>query len=244
MSKQQHDHRPEASHVLWDGRVADLQREAGLGAAFRASVLERVARALDRDPQQIVDLGAGIGTDVTALAVRFPTARVTALDVSDPLLEQVAAAARAAGVEDRVDTRNVDLNRDWAPEFAQGVDLAWAALSLHHLDDPASALRQVFAALRPGGVFALIELRGAVRPAPSDLGTGVAGLADRVAAALSAPAEYADIDWATLLEEAGFTSVSRSDHDVIADGSTPDGAEYLDRQLRTLLDRLAPGFVE
>lgn len=224
--------------------VEILERESRLSAPVREAALAAVAMALHDELRQIVDLGSGVGADAVMLAERFPTAEVHALDLSSVLLERVRAAAEAAGVQDRVGVHCIDLDDDWPPAIPQGVDLFWASLALHHVDDPARALRQVFTALRPGGVLVLTELRGEVRLAPADLGTGMEGLADRIAPALSAPAQYLSIDWLSLLAEAGFTSASHSEHDVTVDASTPDGAAFLQLRLGALRERAADDLPE
>jgi thioredoxin reductase (NADPH) len=179
-----HDHHPahEPWHDLPDGFADKLELVSRLNAPVRDAVLDRAALALGSAPGLIIDLGSGTGADAIALAERFPTARVHALDVSAELLDRVTSAAAAAGVADRIDSHLVDLNSDWTAVIPRVVDLAWASLSLHHLTDPAGTLRRVLASLKPGGVFALTELTGEERHAP---------------------------DWSTLLTEAGFASVER-----------------------------------
>lgn len=157
-----HTHRP--SHEPWEnlptGFAEHLEIEARLSAPIRSAALERAITALDAVPTNIVDLGSGTGADAVALAQRFPSARVHAIDVSTELLDRVTSSAAAAGVVDRIDRHLADLNSEWSAEIPQRVDLAWASLSLHHVDDPRAVLRRVFASLRPGGVFVLTELSG------------------------------------------------------------------------------------
>ncbi|SCF80628.1 Methyltransferase domain-containing protein, partial [Streptomyces sp. Ncost-T6T-2b] len=49
-------------------------------------------------------------------------------------------------------------------------DLVWASASLHHLDDPATALVGIRAALRPGGLLAVAEVDGMPSFLPVDGG--------------------------------------------------------------------------
>lgn len=181
-----HDHAHELWHQLPDGVAERLEQESRLNAPMRDAILEKVVGALDPPPQQIIDLGSGTGADVVALAMRFPTARVHALDVSEKLLDHVVFAAAEAGVAERVEPHLVDLNHDWTAATPGGADLAWASLSFHHLSDPAATLRRVLASLKHGGVFVLTELTGEERHTP---------------------------DWSSLLNEVGFVSVARHDHE-------------------------------
>jgi SAM-dependent methyltransferase len=166
-----------------------------------------------------------------ALAQRFPTARVHALDVSEELLAHVRDAAAEAEVADRVEARRVDLNEDWPAELPSDVDLVWAALSLHHLDDPATALRRAYSVLRPGGVLVLTELAGEPRFAPVDLGSGLTALHERIQAARAAHG-HARTDWPELLVDAGFSPAEQHDHELIVDATTAEGAQYLEHRLR------------
>lgn len=86
----------------------------------------------------------------------------------------------------------------------------------------------------------LTEFAGPVRPEPADLGTHLDDFATRIAPALSAPAEYLGIDWQTLLDEAGFTTVAHFERDFVVDTSTDDGISYLERTLRNVREQVAP----
>ncbi|MFC5434482.1 FAD-dependent oxidoreductase [Microbacterium suwonense] len=220
------------------GFAEHLELEARLSTSLRNSSLERAQAALDTPPAHVVDLGSGVGADAVALAQRFPTARVHALDVSDELLACVRAAATTAQVADRVDAHRVDLNDDWTVEIPDGADLVWAALSVHHLDNPAKALRRAYSALRPGGVLVLAELAAAPSLDPDDLGSGRAGLRERILDDRPGPG-YAGADWAELLADAGFVPSEQREQELVVDASTSDGARYLEHQVRSHRDHLA-----
>jgi thioredoxin reductase/SAM-dependent methyltransferase len=218
-------------HDLPEGFAEHLELESRLSASLRNASIDRTHAALDAPPARIVDLGSGVGADAVQLARRFPTARVHALDVSDELLARVRSAAVEAQVADRVEARRVDLNDDWSAELPRDVDLVWAALSLHHLENPAAALRRAYSALRPGGVLVLTELAGEPRFEPDDLGSGLTGLRGRIQVARAAHG-YARTDWPELLVDAGFARPVQYDHELIVDATTADGARYLEHRLR------------
>jgi ubiquinone/menaquinone biosynthesis C-methylase UbiE len=91
------------------------------------------------DPR-VLEIGCGTGTFSAALAPAFP--RLTAIDVSDVLLE--VARKRFPGV----DFRNEDMHRT---SFENSTfDLIVGCSVLHHLDWDA-ALREIVRILRPGG---------------------------------------------------------------------------------------------
>ncbi|WP_166784076.1 class I SAM-dependent methyltransferase [Cryobacterium suzukii] len=222
-----HGPAPENDSVLPE--LLDL--DAALGAPVLAAALDAAYTALNAAPRSIVDLGAGTGTGSIALATRFPDARVHSLDASVQMLERLAVTAATTGVADRVETHLVDLDGDWPDVVPRGVDLAWAALSLHHVTDPARVLRQVFDVLRPGGVLIVTEFTDVTTYDPADLGTGRDGLGDRVVSALAAHGYPVTAEWMTALTAAGFAPVQRTAAALTASAQTSDGARYLELNL-------------
>ncbi|PZG29301.1 SAM-dependent methyltransferase [Spongiactinospora gelatinilytica] len=156
--------------------------------------------------RRILDVGSGTGTGSFALLRHFADAEVIALDKEPHLLAHLRDKARDLGRADRVRTVAADLDATW-PAVGE-VDLVWASASLHHMADPAHALRQAYAALRHGGLLAVVERDGPPRLLPDDLGVGRPGLEARCRAALdrrhNETMPYRGADWAPLLTAAGF----------------------------------------
>lgn len=203
------------------------------------AALDEAAAALKTEPSFIIDLGAGTGAGTIALASRFPDAQVHCIDISAELLERLDAATAAAGVADRIQAHLADLDGDWSAGLPGKADLVWAALSLHHVSDPAQVLRQAFEVLRPGGVLVVTEMIGASRFEPGDLGSGRDGLGDRLAAALAEHGQPVTVDWSAVLDEAGFAPIRYRESALIVSASTDEGAPYLARQVRSHRERLA-----
>ena len=222
-------HGPAAEHSEALAELLDL--DGVLGAPVLSAALENAADALPQPPLTIVDLGAGTGTGTLALATRFPDATIHSLDASADMLDRLTTAASAAGVADRVMTHLVDLDGDWPAVVPRGIDVAWAALSLHHVTDPSRVLRQAFDALRPGGVLIVLEFTGATAYAPDDLGTEREGLAQRVVHELAGQGYPVTAEWTAALTETGFAPVSRHTSTFSASATTPHGARYLELQL-------------
>lgn len=107
----------------------------------------RSGRALA--PMEVLDLGAGTGLFSAMVMGRLPQARFHLIDVSDAMLAEARRRfAAAANVSFEVrDYTEGSLGGPW--------DLVISALSIHHLEDRAkrSVLKQIFTALRPGGLF-------------------------------------------------------------------------------------------
>lgn len=221
-----------------------LDLDALFGAPVLAQAMDEASHAMITEPRTIVDLGAGTGTGTVALAHRFPGARIHSIDASVGMLDRLREAARDAGVAANVEAHLADLDDDWIADLPDGIDLAWAALSLHHVGDPARLLRQVFDALRPGGALVVIEMTGETTYEPADLDTERSRLGERVVNTLAERGYPVVADWTRALESAGFAPIARSEATLTASTDTPDGARYLGLQLgfnRTLLgDGLEP----
>ena len=216
--------------------LLDLDGEVLHG--YLEEVVDWVAAATGPEIGRVVDLGAGTGTGTVALARRFPSAEVVAVDASEGMLARLDEAARTAGVAGRVRTVAADLDGAWPGGV--DLDLAWAALSLHHVADPARLLGQVHEALRPGGVLAVTEMVSATRYLPNDLGIGRPGLEARCEAALDAQPMPFDRypSWDATLDAAGFTRVERRDFSVTPSRPEPATGRYARAALARLRSRL------
>ncbi len=112
--------------------------------------------------REVVELCCGGGDLARLLLERLPGVRLRALDGSPTMLAetQVTCAAYAA----RLELQAFDLAAtDWRA-FPAAPDAICSSLAVHHLDGPEkrALFQDLFAALRPGGIFVLADL---IRPA-------------------------------------------------------------------------------
>jgi SAM-dependent methyltransferase len=154
-------------------------------------------------PTRILDLGAGTGTGSIALARQFPDASLIALDASAQMLDHLARQAHRNGLGDRIHPVQADLDTVWPA--LDPVDLVWASASLHHLADPDRVLTDVFATVRPGGLFVVAEQDSFPRFLPAG---AAGGLEERLHAVLADKRAH-DMphmgdDWGARLTKAGF----------------------------------------
>ncbi|SMQ68356.1 class I SAM-dependent methyltransferase [Agreia sp. VKM Ac-1783] len=240
-----HSHPDRAKHGQAPEHHAELEEvldlDARLGASVLSQAMDDAVQALATEPREIVDLGAGTGTGTVALAHRFGRARVHSIDASVGMLDRVREAAREAGVAERVQPHLADLDGEWTADLPDGIDMAWAALSLHHVEDPPRLLRQLFESLRPGGVLVVIEMTGETSYEPADLGTRRARLGNRIVDTLAARGYPVTADWTDALTSAGFAPVRRRETSVTASTETRDGSRYLEVQLAFNRALLAEG---
>jgi len=136
-------------------------------AALQREVAARMAARLDYvkvAPALVLDAGCGTGEAVGELAVRYPDARVVALDVALPMV----AAARERALRGRSLMRRLlprafaaDARAPWfvcadvnaLPLPGVAFDLAWSNLALQWVNDLPRALAEFRRVLKVGGLL-------------------------------------------------------------------------------------------
>ena len=120
---------------------------AELATGQFARYAEEALRLVPPAPShEVLDIGCGPGT-LTLLAARH-AARVTAIDFSPGMLEQLAARAIREGVQN-VEALVMDAQGLELPD--EGYDAAYSMFVLMFVPDRALALREMVRVLRPGG---------------------------------------------------------------------------------------------
>jgi SAM-dependent methyltransferase len=118
-------------------------------------------------------------------------------------------------------------------------------LSLHEFADPDRVMRDVYAALKPGGLLVVIELDALPRFLPDDLGLGRPGLESRCHEALAQENWNSHPDWRPHLERAGFEIAAQRTFAIEISPAPPNAGQYAHaylRRIRSTLDgRLATG---
>lgn len=101
----------------------------------------------------VIDVGCGHGHAANLIADAFPASRVSGIDIS----EQGIAAARAAAVSLRLGNVAFEL-RDAKSLEPSSHDLVTAFDVIHDLPDPRGTVAAIHAALKPNGVFLMVDI--------------------------------------------------------------------------------------
>jgi len=199
------DHHHHSHHHEDDDALAEMiDLDAEVLHEYLAEVTGWLHERAGGRTRRILDLGSGTGTGALALAGRFGDAEVVAVDRSAPMLHRLRDKARARGVAGRIHTRQADLDAEWPA--LEPVDLVWASASLHHLTDPDRVLADVLATLRPGGLFAAVELDSFPYFLPPHVGSGLEQRChDVLRQRLNHDLPLLGADWGPRLSKAGFT---------------------------------------
>lgn len=102
----------------------------------------------------VADVGCGRGRALIKLAEAYPRSRYVGYDVFGPTIERARANARAAGVADRVQFEERDVSKGLPQQF----DVVTTFDVVHDAIDPLGLLRSIRRALRPGGVYACLDI--------------------------------------------------------------------------------------
>ncbi|MEU4691557.1 methyltransferase domain-containing protein [Actinoplanes sp. NPDC023714] len=210
--------------LAWDDAMAAFL--PGM-ASLERTIATTAEAVLGRPPSRILDLGGGPGRFAERLTARWPTTRITVVDL-DPVLLALARTALPPSVT----MIAADLTGpSWPALTGDGYHLVTAVMAVHYLDarQIAALYRRAHAVLAPGGVLVVADVMPdphlpAVMTALASAGPpadacsnwwstlpGVPGLgpllSQRAEAFGHPPAEFtADAGWhASAVRAAGFT---------------------------------------
>jgi len=196
--------------VDWAARAADLIAEAELNAPMvdqaLASLAQRVPAAT-----RVLDVGSGPGAAACSFAALLPAATVVAADGAAELLDLARQRAATLDLGDRVSTIETALP-DGIAELP-AADIVWVSGVAHHMPDPAAAVRDLAALVRPGGVLALREGGLPLRFVPGYADRGLSARMDARIDEMALRHEHplgaieAPRSWPELLREAGLDDI-------------------------------------
>jgi ubiquinone/menaquinone biosynthesis C-methylase UbiE len=107
-------------------------------------------------PRHILDIGCGVGHNTLPLAVEYPDAQVTGIDVSAPMLRYGHARAVSLGLEK---VRFQQANAEALPFDDNSFDWVQTSMFLHETSASAiqQIIREIYRVLAPGGVMLHVE---------------------------------------------------------------------------------------
>jgi len=134
---------------------ARAARDYDAAAVLQREIGDRMLERLDYIhfiPGTILDVGAGTGYCTGLLQRKYPHARVLALDIALPMLQQ---ARRKSSWWTRLRHKQAYLCADAEalPVADNSVDMVYSNLTMQWLNQPETVLREFARVLRPGGLL-------------------------------------------------------------------------------------------
>lgn len=132
----------------------------GMDVGWKREALEAgtaAIGALDERPLVALDLASGTGDVAVAIARKWPTAHVDALDASPRMID--AARERLQTSDADVAARVTPMVGDMMalPHTDGSVDVITASYGVRNVPDAAASVREMARVLRPGGVVVTID---------------------------------------------------------------------------------------
>jgi len=110
---------------------------------------------LMRPDARVLDAGCGAGTELQRIARLLPDGEVVGIDLAAGMVNAAWASARAHGLANCAFFQS-DVGA--LPKVFDGAfDLVYNSLAHHHYPDPAKAAAAIHDALRPGGVYCVVD---------------------------------------------------------------------------------------
>lgn len=135
------------------------------GEVFDAALVDVILPMAEGLPEllragaDVADIGCGSGHAINVMAKAFPASRFTGIDFSDEGLATGRAEANQLGL-----TNATFVARDVAGlDMAETYDVITAFDAIHDQAAPARVLENIYRALRPGGIFLMVDIKSSSR---------------------------------------------------------------------------------
>ena len=122
----------------------------------RVQVAETISAAMGRLPlsREMDAMEYGCGTGLVGIPLASSLGRLTAIDTSRGMLDEVEKKITSGGLAN-VRTLQCDLLTE---DYRQNHDFIFCAMTLHHVEDARGLLRRFTELLNPGGYLAVADL--------------------------------------------------------------------------------------
>ena len=136
-----------------------IEFEAIFGAGFLSpggqEEVAKIVEGMSLAGKHVLDIGVGIGGPACLLVEEHGAARVTGIDVEDPVLDKAAQAVSRRGLQDRIVLQRVEPGP--LPFDDESFDVVFSKDAIIHIPDKGALFREIHRVLRPDGCVALSD---------------------------------------------------------------------------------------
>jgi 2-polyprenyl-3-methyl-5-hydroxy-6-metoxy-1,4-benzoquinol methylase len=135
------------------------------GEVFDAALVDVILPMAEGLPDRlragadVADFGCGSGHAINVMAQAFPASRFTGIDFS----EEGLATARAEADRNGLANAQFESHDVADMDVVDAYDAITAFDAIHDQAQPAAVLRNIYRALRPGGVFLMVDIKASSR---------------------------------------------------------------------------------
>ncbi len=148
-----------------------LEFEAMFGVGFLSSggqeEVAKIVEGISLAGKEVLDIGVGIGGPACLLVEEHGAARVTGIDVEDPVLAKAGQIVSHLGLQDHVVLKRVEPGP--LPFDDESFDVVFSKDAIIHIPDKDALFREIHRVLRPGGCVAMSDWYGSEEPLTDEM---------------------------------------------------------------------------
>lgn len=139
-------------------QLADAKQRRVLVDVFLPSVDDgRLVAALQAG-LKVCDVGCGEGLAVLLMAEAFPKSEFIGVDLSEEVIQTATQRAQTQGITNAAFICADAARLSQKPNFREAFDYVTAFDAIHDQTRPKEALDEIYAILKPGGIFSMIDI--------------------------------------------------------------------------------------
>ena len=106
---------------------------------------------------KFLEIGSGPGYQTVEIIKRFPGTQVTALEPSSDMIKVATGYSQSQGTSNGLTFVKGAVEDNGLIQNLGTFDLIFSTFSLHHWEEPIKAMRNLYGALKPGGVILIYD---------------------------------------------------------------------------------------
>jgi ubiquinone/menaquinone biosynthesis C-methylase UbiE len=107
--------------------------------------------------RKFLEIGSGPGYQTVEIIKRFPGVRITALEPSSDMIKVATGFSKSQNTSNRLTLVKGAVEDNGLIQNLGTFDLIYSTFSLHHWEEPAKAIRNLYGALKTGGIILIYD---------------------------------------------------------------------------------------